>query len=77
VRIGLHTAEVSHVGANYRGVGVHIAARVSALAGREEILVSGAVLEAAGTVAYPVSERRSAELKGIKAAVEVARVDWQ
>jgi class 3 adenylate cyclase len=77
VRIGLHTAEVSRVGANYRGVGVHVAARVSALAGREEILVSGATLEAAGSLAYPVSERRSAALKGIKAAVEVARVDWQ
>jgi class 3 adenylate cyclase len=76
VRIGLHTAEVSRVADNYRGVGVHVAARVSALAGREEVFASGAALAAAGSLAYPVSERTSATLKGLKAAVEVASIDW-
>jgi class 3 adenylate cyclase len=77
VRIGLHTAEVSRVGVNYRGVGVHVAARVSALAGREQVFASAATLEAAGSVPYPVSERRPAALKGIKEAVEVASIGWQ
>jgi class 3 adenylate cyclase len=76
VRIGLHTAEVSRVGANYRGVGVHVAARVSALAGREQVFVSAATLEAAGTIPYSVSDRSSATLKGIKEAVEVASIGW-
>ncbi len=77
VRIGLHTAEVSRVRANYRGVGVHVAARVSALAGREEVFASGATLEAAGSLPYPVSDRSPATLKGIKEAVEVASIGWQ
>jgi class 3 adenylate cyclase len=76
VRIGLHTAEVSRVGPNYRGVGVHVAARVSALAGREQVCASAATLEAAGTLPYPVSDRESVTLKGIKGTVEVAAIDW-
>jgi class 3 adenylate cyclase len=76
VRIGLHTAEVSRVGPNYRGVGVHVAARVSALAGREQVYASAATLESAGALAYPASERNPATLKGIKGTVEVAAIDW-
>src|SRR6185436_1741294 len=48
VRIGLHTAEATGRGRNYMGGGIHVAARVGAIGGREEILVSAAVLEAAG-----------------------------
>jgi class 3 adenylate cyclase len=77
VRIGLHTAEVSRVSANYRGVGVHVAARVSALAGREQIFASAATLDAADPVPYAISERSPTTLKGIKEPVEVASVDWQ
>jgi class 3 adenylate cyclase len=76
MRIGLHTAEVSRVRNNYRGVGVHVAARVSARADRDQILVSGDTLEAAGALPYPVADRERAQLKGIKSAVEVARVEW-
>jgi class 3 adenylate cyclase len=77
VRIGLHSAEVSRVGANYRGVGVHVAARVSALAGREQIFASAATLDAAGPTPYAISERNPTSLKGIKEPVEVASVAWQ
>ena len=76
VRIGLHTAEVSRVSQNYRGVGVHVAARVSALAGREQVFASAATLEAAGPMPYAISDRRSEALKGIKDTVEVASIDW-
>jgi class 3 adenylate cyclase len=77
VRIGLHTAEVTAVEGNYRGVGVHVAARVSALAGRDQVVASAAALEAAGPLPYPVSDRSAATLKGIKEPVEVASIDWQ
>ena len=40
VRIGLHTAEATRKGRNYTGQGVHVAARVGAAAGKDEILVS-------------------------------------
>jgi len=77
VRIGLHTAEATHSGVNYRGKGVHEAARVGALADRDEILVTTQTLQAAGAITFSVSETRSVNLKGIKGAAEVASVHWQ
>lgn len=77
VRIGLHTAEATHSGVNYRGKAVHEAARVGALADRDEILVTTQTLQAAGAITFSVSETRSVNLKGIKGAAEVASVHWQ
>ena len=77
VRIGLHTAEATHSGGSYRGKGVHEAARVGALADRDEILVTKQTLEAAGAISVSVSETRSVTLKGIKDQVEVASIQWQ
>jgi len=77
VRIGLHTSEATRAGRNYHGAGVHVAARVGAAAGKDEILVSKAVLDAAGAVRFALSEPRSAELKGVKDPVEVRSVEWR
>ena len=41
IRAGLHTGEISMAGGNARGVAVHAAARIAALAGPGEVLVSG------------------------------------
>ena len=43
VRVGLHTGEIELRGDDIAGLAVHIAARVAALAGDDEILVSGSV----------------------------------
>jgi class 3 adenylate cyclase len=40
IRVGVHTGEVEFVGGDARGVAVHAAARVLALAGPNEVLVS-------------------------------------
>jgi class 3 adenylate cyclase len=77
VRIGLHATEATRDDGDYRGRGVHAAARVGALAGKEEILVSADVLEATGSLRYPVTERRRVSLKGITEEMEVASVDWR
>jgi len=77
VRIGVHTAEATRRGRNYGGRGVHAAARVGALAERDEILVSRGALQAAGKIANATSEPRIVELKGIKEPLEVASVRWQ
>jgi class 3 adenylate cyclase len=77
VRIGMHTVEATRSGANYRGKGVHEAARVGALAEREEILVTRETLQAAGEIPESVSESRSVSLKGIKDQVEVLSVQWR
>ncbi|HUO46127.1 MAG TPA: adenylate/guanylate cyclase domain-containing protein [Acidimicrobiia bacterium] len=76
VRIGLHLAEATEEAANYSGQGVHAAARVGALAGKEEIVVSSDLLEAVGAIPYPVSEGRAVSLKGISKPVDVHLIDW-
>jgi class 3 adenylate cyclase len=74
VRIGLHTAEANRRGDDYSGVGVHLAARVAALAGGGEIVATAATLAEAGGVA--TSDARQATVKGVTTLVEVASVTW-
>jgi class 3 adenylate cyclase len=74
VRVGLHTAEANRRGDDYSGMGVHIAARVAALAAGEEILASSETLAEAGEVA--TAEPREATVKGVSAPIRVASVTW-
>ena len=76
VRIGIHHVEVTRDGTDYRGQGVHAAARLSGVAGGEEIVISAAVLEAVGDSRYAISEPRVVELKGIQEPIESYLVDW-
>jgi class 3 adenylate cyclase len=76
VRIGLHTGGAFHKDDDdYTGQGVHVAARIGALAAGGEILVSRESLD--GGSPFPVSEPRSAELKGFEGSVELVAVDWR
>lgn len=77
VRVGLHTAEATRDGTNYRGRGVHLAARVGAAADREEILISSTVVEGLGAGPFALSEPRTLTLKGIHEPVEVRSIDWR
>jgi class 3 adenylate cyclase len=77
VRVGLHTDEATLDGSDFRGKGVHLAARIGSAAGAEEIVVSAAALEAAGELRFPVSEARSVELKGIGEAVGIHTIEWK
>ena len=43
IRAGLHTGEIELDGDDIRGIGVHIAARIMALAGAGEVFVSGSI----------------------------------
>ena len=75
VRIGVHTAEATSLGDNYRGKGVHVAARIGALAGGEEILASSESVEQLSGV--HTTAPRSEQLKGIAEPVEVVAIDWR
>jgi class 3 adenylate cyclase len=73
IRIGLHAAEATRSGASYAGRGVHVAARIAALATADEILASGPTLAAAGaSVAH--GPLRTERLKGIRDPVAVAAI---
>ena len=75
LRIGLHTAEATSLAENYRGKGVHVAARISGLGGGEEIVASRETVAALSGVR--TSAPRNEQLKGISEPVEVVSVDWR
>jgi len=73
VRIGLHAAEAQRHGGLYRGKGVHVAARIAALASAGEILASqDTVATAPPTVT--LSSPRVATLKGVSEPLAVVTV---
>jgi class 3 adenylate cyclase len=65
VRAGLHTGEIERRGADIGGIGVHIAARVSALAQAGEILVSRTVRDLAVGSRLEFEDRGMHTLKGV------------
>jgi class 3 adenylate cyclase len=75
IRIGVHTAEATSLGDNYRGKGVHTAARIAALAGGEEIVVSAETVRPLPDIR--TSESRSEQLKGLEQPVEIVTIDWR
>ncbi len=68
VRVGLHTTEVEFAGGRPRGLGVHAAARVAALAGPGEVLVSGTTRDLLDGSGLSLEPRGEHELKGLSGA---------
>jgi class 3 adenylate cyclase len=75
VRIGVHLDEANYLAGDYHGHGVHLAARIGAVAQGGEVLVSRETLTAVGSV-VKVGEPRSAQLKGVSRKVELLPVIW-
>ncbi len=67
LRIGLHTGECELIGEDLAGMAVHIAARVGALAGPGEILVSGTTYGCAVGTELEFEFRGERPLKGVPA----------
>ncbi len=65
VRAGLHTGECELMGADIGGIAVVIAARVAALAGADEVLVSSTVKDLVAGSGMQFEERGSRALKGV------------
>jgi class 3 adenylate cyclase len=65
VRAGLHTGEVEYVGGNLAGIAVHVAARVAALSGPSEVLVSSTVKDLVAGSGLRFAERGTHALKGV------------
>lgn len=65
VRVGLHTGECEIIGDDVGGMAVHIAARVSALAGAGEVLCSGTVYGTVVGAGLEFEDRGSQVLKGV------------
>jgi pimeloyl-ACP methyl ester carboxylesterase/class 3 adenylate cyclase len=65
VRIGLHSGEVEVMPDDVGGIAVHIAARVGALAGAGEVLVSSTVKDLVAGSGIRFADRGTQQLKGI------------
>lgn len=65
VRAGLHTGEVELLGADVGGLAVHIAARIAALAGPSEVLVSQTVKDLVLGSGLHLESRGTHTLKGV------------
>jgi class 3 adenylate cyclase len=65
VRVGIHAGEVEVRGADVAGMAVHIGARVAALAGPSEVLVSSTVRDIVTGSRRTFTERGEHELKGV------------
>ena len=71
VRAGLHTGEVEYSDDDVRGIAVHLAARVSALASPGEVLVSRTVRDLVAGSGLRFLERGSHVLKGVQEPMQL------
>jgi pimeloyl-ACP methyl ester carboxylesterase len=65
LRAGVHTGEVERVGQSVAGIGVHIGARVAALAAPGEVLVSSTVKDLVAGSGLTFDDRGNHQLKGV------------
>ena len=77
VRIGLHLTSALRHEAEYAGQGVHVAARVTALGGRGEIVATRSVVEAAEGSGFDFTQPRKENVKGVTEPVVVQNVRWR
>jgi class 3 adenylate cyclase len=75
IRAGLHTGEVVIAGGQARGLAVHAAARVSALAGPGEVLVSSTTRDLLDGSGLSFVSRGDHELKGLTGARTIYALD--
>jgi class 3 adenylate cyclase len=74
IRAGVHTGECEIIGDKVGGIAVHIGARVAALAGPSEILVSSTVRDLTGGSQISFEDVGERELKGIPGRWRLYRV---
>jgi class 3 adenylate cyclase len=75
VRAGLHTGECEMMGDDVGGIAVHIGARVAALAGAGEVLVSSTVKDLVAGSGLSFGARGSQTLKGIPGEWQIFAAD--
>jgi class 3 adenylate cyclase len=74
IRVGVHTGEVELVGSDARGFAVHAAARVMALGGPDEVLVSSTTFDLLEGSGLTLEEAGTHEMKGLPGARKVFRL---
>jgi class 3 adenylate cyclase len=75
IRAGVHTGEIELDGSDVRGIAVHIGARVGALAGPGQVLVTRTVTDLVAGSGLHFTEHGEHELKGLPGSWPVYVVD--
>jgi class 3 adenylate cyclase len=71
IRAGIHTGDIELVAGNPRGVAVHVAARIAALAEPDEVLLSGTTRDLLEGAGLAFEDRGTHEFKGLAAPRQV------
>ena len=74
IRAGVHTGEVELTAGDVRGLAVHVAARVMAVAGPGEVLVSATTWELVADAGLAFEDAGIHELKGVTGARQLYRL---
>lgn len=74
IRIGVHTGEVQEIAGDVRGIAVHTAARIMAVAESGEILVSATVMDLLDASGLTFEDAGLHELKGLHGARQLYRL---
>jgi class 3 adenylate cyclase len=74
IRVGVHTGEVEFVGNDASGLAVHAAARVMAVGGPDEVLVSSTTYDLLEGSGLNLEEAGTHEMKGLPGARRVFRL---
>ena len=75
IRAGLHTGECEMIGDDVGGIAVHIGARVAALAGAGEVLVSSTVKDLVAGSGLRFADRGAQPLKGVPGEWRIFRAE--
>ena len=71
----MHTGEVETRGRDYAGMGVHVCARVCAIAEPGEVLVTSVVRDLLASSGIALRDRGAATLKGVPGEWQLSAVD--
>jgi class 3 adenylate cyclase len=74
LRTGIHTGECELMGDDVSGIAVHVGARIAALAGADEVLVSSTVKDLVTGSEIAFADRGVHELKGVPAEWRLYRL---
>jgi class 3 adenylate cyclase len=74
VRAGIHAGEVESVDGKYAGLAVAVGARITAVAGPSEVLISRTVKDLTAGSGFDLEDRGMHELKGVPEAMHLYRV---
>jgi len=74
IRVGIHAGELESVDGKYAGLAVAIGARITAVAGPSEVLISRTVKDLTAGNGFALEDRGVHELKGVSEARHLYRV---